>query len=203
MLATFLTGLFVDLEFAIIAGVLFSLIVYLHRTSHPLIIDVKPDPAPDSYHFTADSGLPDCPQVKMVRVNGSLYFGAVDHVAKAFAELEPRQKHLVICASGINFIDVAGAEMLVAEARRRRALGGGLYLYRVKDEVRRLLERGGYLTALGPENLFPVKHRVISTLYPRFDVETCRRCKHRIFAECQEYLPNGERRSDPRSAGSG
>ena len=41
-------GLFVDLEFAIIAGVLFSLIVYLHRTSHPLIIDVKPDPAPDS-----------------------------------------------------------------------------------------------------------------------------------------------------------
>jgi SulP family sulfate permease len=196
MLATFLTGLFVDLEFAIIAGVLFSLIVYLHRTSQPLIIDVKPDPAPDSYHFTADSGLPDCPQIKMVRVNGSLYFAAVDHVAKAFANFDPRQKHLLVVASGINFIDVAGAEMLVAEARRRRALGGGLYFYRIKDEVRRLLERGGYLTALGPENLFPVKHRVIAALYPRFDVETCRRCKHRIFAECQEYLPNGERRAD-------
>ncbi|MGH8667256.1 MAG: SulP family inorganic anion transporter [Burkholderiales bacterium] len=202
MLATFLTGLFVDLEFAIIAGVLFSLIVYLHRTSHPLIIDVKPDPAPDSYHFSADSGLPDCPQVKMVRVNGSLYFGAVDHVAKCFADFDPRQKHLVVVASGINFIDVAGAEMLVAEARRRRALGGGLYFYRVKDEVRRLLERGGYLTALGPENLFPVKRRVIATLYPRFDVETCRHCKHRIFAECQEYLPDGERRSDAKTADS-
>ncbi|MPZ46141.1 MAG: STAS domain-containing protein [Betaproteobacteria bacterium] len=202
MLATFLTGLFVDLEFAIIAGVLFSLIVYLRRTSHPLIIDVKPDPAPDSYHFSADSGLPDCPQVKMVRVNGSLYFGAVDHVAKCFADFDPRQRHLIVVASGINFIDVAGAEMLVAEARRRRALGGGLYFYRVKDEVRRLLERGGYLTALGPENLFPVKRRVIATLYPRFDVETCRHCKHRIFAECQEYLPDGERRSDAKTADS-
>jgi SulP family sulfate permease len=163
---------------------------------------VKPDPAPDSYHFSADSGLPDCPQIKMVRVNGSLYFGAVDHVAKTFADFNPRQKHLVVVASGINFIDVAGAEMLVAESRRRRALGGGLYFYRVKDEVRRLLERGGYLTALGPENLFPVKRRVIATIYPRFDVETCRHCKHRIFAECQEYLPDGERRPDAKSEDS-
>jgi SulP family sulfate permease len=203
MLATFLTGLFVDLEFAIIAGVLISLIVYLQRTSHPLIVDVKPDPAPGSYHFSADTGLPDCPQTKMVRVNGSIYFGAVDHVAKSFAAFDPRQKHLVILASGINFIDVAGAEMLVHESRRRRALGGGLYFYRVKDEVRRLLERGGYLQALGPENLFPVKHSVIAAIYPRFDMETCRRCKHRIFAECQVYLPNGERRPDDAPEGGG
>jgi SulP family sulfate permease len=196
MLATFLTGLLVDLEFAIIVGALFSLIVYLHRTSRPVIMDVKPDPAPDSYHYTADTGLPDCPQVKMVRVNGSIYFAAVDYVAKAFAEFDPRQKHLVVVAGGINFIDVAGAEMLVAEARRRRALGGGLYFYRMKDEVRRLLERGGYIDALGPENIFPVKHNVIAAIYSRFDIETCRQCKHRIFAECQEYLPNGERRCD-------
>ena len=196
MLATLSTGLLVDLEFAIITGVLCSLMMYLQRTSRPLVLDVKPDPAPDSYHFTADSGLPDCPQVKMLRINGSLYFAAVDHVAKIFQEIDPRQKHLVIVASGINFIDVAGAELLLAESRRRRALGGGLYLYRVKDEVRRLLERGGYLTHLGPENLFAVKQRVIASIYPRFDVETCRRCKERIFAECQEYLPNGERRRE-------
>ncbi len=196
MLATLSTGLLVDLEFAIITGVLCSLMMYLQRTSRPLVLDVKPDPAPDSYHFTADSGLPDCPQVKMLRINGSLYFAAVDHVAKALQEVDPRQKHLVIVASGINFIDVAGAELLLAESRRRRAAGGGLYFYRVKDEVRRLLERGGYLTHLGPENLFAVKQRVIASIYPRFDVETCRRCKARIFAECQEYLPDGERRSD-------
>jgi len=196
--ATFLTGLLVDLEFAIIAGVLFSLIVYLQRTSRPLILDVKPDPAPGSYHYTADSGLSDCPQAKMVRVNGSLYFGAVDHVARALADIDPRQKHLVIVASGINFIDVAGAEMLVAEARRRRAAGGGLYFYRVKDEVRALLERGGYLQAIGMDNLFPVKQRVLTALYPRLDADICRGCSARIFAECHEYLPNGERRTHER-----
>ena len=193
MLATLLTGLFVDLEFAIIAGVLFSLMMYLQRTSRPVVLDVKPDPAPDSYHFTADSGLPDCAQIKMVRINGSLYFGAVDHVARMLQEIDPAQKHLVIVASGINFIDVAGAEMLLAESRRRRAQGGGLYFYRVKDEVRHLLERGGYLAQLGPQNFFPVKNRVIAAIYPGLDTDICRRCKVRIFAECQEYLPNGER----------
>lgn len=199
MIGTFLAALVVDLEFAIIAGVLFSLIVYLRRTSRPLILDVKPDPATGSYHFTADSGLPDCPQIKMVRINGSLYFGAVDHVARAFAEIDaqnPRQKHLVIVASGINFIDVAGAELLVAESRRRRAAGGGLYFYRMKDEVRALLDRGGYLEALGTENIYPVKHRVIAGIYPKLDVEICRSSHARIFVECQHVLPNGEPRKD-------
>jgi len=203
MVATLLTGLFVDLEFAILTGVLFSLLMYLQRTSRPLVLDVKPDPAPGSYHYTADSGLPDCPQVKMLRINGSLYFGAVDHVAREFQQIDPSQKHLVIVASGINFIDVAGAEMLLAESRRRRAEGGGLYFYRVKDEVRRLLERGGYLAHLGPENFFPVKHRVITALYPRLDNEICRHCKLRIFAECQEFLPNGQRREPEENPRSG
>jgi len=197
-LTTLLTGLFVDLEFAILAGVLFSLLVYLQRTSRPLVLDVKPDPGPGSYHHTADSGLPDCPQVKLVRINGSLYFGAVDHVAGVFQNIDSGQRHLVVVASGINFIDVAGAEMLLAEARRRRAAGGGVYFYRVKDEVRRLLDRGGYASQLGSENFFPVKQRVMASVYPKLDNEICRRCKLRIFAECQAYLPNSEARApDP------
>jgi len=198
LLAPCLTGLLVDLEFAIIAGVLGSFIVYLQRTSRPRILDVKPDSAEGSYHFTADSGLPDCPQIKMVRVNGSLYFGAVDHVARSLASIgatSPPQKHLVVAASGINFIDVAGAEMLVTEAQRRRAAGGGLYFYRLKDEVYDLLVRGGYVQAIGQENLFAVKHRVIANIYPKLDTGICRDCQRRIFSECQQYLPNGERRS--------
>jgi SulP family sulfate permease len=202
MLGTFLAALFVDLEFAIVVGVLFSLIAYLRRTSQPLILDVKPDTGVGSYHFTADSGLPDCPQLKMLRINGSLYFGAVDHVARAFAELHDNhseQKHLVIVASGINFIDIAAAEMLAAEARRRKFRGGGLYFYRLKDEVRSLLERGGYLDTIGRENIFPVKHRVIATIYPKLSVEICRACHARIFAECQHYLPDGEPREADRA----
>lgn len=195
MLLTFLAALFANLEFAIYAGVLLSLMLYLTRTSRPLLLDVKPDPAPDSYHFTADSGLPDCPQLKMLRVNGSLFFGAVDHVQRNLEqidEIEPRQKHVLIVASGINFVDLAGAEMLARESRRRRSIGGGLYFYRVKDAVRELLARGGYLREIGEENLFPVKSRPVAAIYRKLDSEICRNCKARIFRECHVSLPNGE-----------
>ncbi len=195
MLVTFLAGLFADLEFAIYAGVLLSLMIYLTRTSRPLVLDVKPDPAPDSYHFTADSGLPDCPQLKMIRVNGSLFFGAVEHVQRSLERIDdanPQQKHVLIVASGINFIDVAAAEMLANEARRLRRMGGGLYFYRLKDEARQLLARGGYFDEIGEDNVFPVKSRPVSQIYFKLDSEICRNCRARIFRECWVTLPNGE-----------
>jgi SulP family sulfate permease len=198
LLTTFFAALFAELEFAIYAGVILSLLIYLSRTSRPLILDVKPDPAEGSYHYTADSGLPDCPQLKMVRINGSLFFGAVDHVQRHLQEIDadnPQQKHVLIVASGINFVDMAGALMLLNEARRRRRLGGGLYFYRMKDEVLRTLRRAGYATEIGEENLFPVKTRAVSAIYRKLDPEICRHCTARIFRECHAALPNGEPRA--------
>ena len=195
MLVTFLAALFTNLEFAIYSGVLLSLMIYLTRTSRPWVRDVKPDPAPDSYHFSADTGLPDCPQLKMIRINGSIFFGAVEHVQRNLEmidELNPTQKHVLIVASGINFVDVAGAEMLLQEASRRRRLGGGLYFYRFKDEAMQLMEKGGYTDAIGKDHFFPVKVSPVAGIYARLDPEICRRCRARIFRECSIALPNGE-----------
>ncbi|HEX5464677.1 MAG TPA: STAS domain-containing protein, partial [Burkholderiales bacterium] len=198
MLTTFLMVLFSELDFAVYTGVMMSLLLYLARTSRPQIVDVKPDPAADSYHFADDSGLPDCPQLKMMRVNGSLFFGAVDHVQGRLEQIDadnPQQKHLLLVAGGINFADVAGAEMLAQEARRRRGIGGGLYFYRMKDSVRDVLTRGGHIGDIGAENIFPVKTRPVTHIYPRLDNDICRACRVRIFRECHSHLPDGTPRS--------
>lgn len=199
LLVTLLATLFVELEFAIYAGVLLSLMLYLNRTSRPVIRDVKPDPAEGSYHFSADTGLPDCPQLKCLRVNGSLFFGAVDHVQQALLEIGERspQKHVLLVAGGINFVDVAGAELLAQEARRRARLGGGLYFYRLKDEVLQLLERGGHLDRIGRDHLFEVRSGPVAAIYPKLDNALCRDCTLRIFRECRERLPDGSPRPPP------
>lgn len=193
---TLLATLFVQLEFAIYTGILLSLMLYLKRTSHPVILDVKPDPEEGSYHYSADTRLPDCPQVKCLRVNGSIFFGAVDHMQQMLHRIGAKnmQKHALIVASGINFVDVAGAELLAHEAKRRRRVGGGLYFYRLKDEVVSLLRRGGYLSDIGEENMFPVKQNAIATIYRKLDSAVCRDCKLQIFRECRASLPNGEPR---------
>ena len=124
MAATFAATLFLTLEEAIIIGVLMSLSLYLARTSKPQVRERAPDPHSKKRKFTDAGNAPQCPQLRFVRIDGSLFFGATAHVREKLAAQDlarPEQKHVAIIAHGINFIDMAGAEALADEARRRRA----------------------------------------------------------------------------------
>ncbi len=195
LLVTFLGAVFVELEMAIFAGVILSLLMYLNRTSHPAILSRVPDPESPKGRFTSDPALPECPQAKIVRIDGSLFFGAVAHVTERLRAADPRQRHLAIVASGINFLDVAGAEALVEEAERRRRRGGALYLIRVKDAVRETLRRGRYLERIGSENIFDSKTTAIRTVVEKLDPAICRDCNRRVFREC-----DARRAAAPRAA---
>jgi len=195
---TFVATLAIQLEFAIFVGVLASLFVYLNRTTHPRMTPVVPDPMSAQRRFMAASaGVPDCPQLAMLRVDGSLFFGAVEHVRDELhdaREREPGRRHILLIGSGINFIDVAGAELLVQEANLTRDAGGTLYLCNLKPAVRKVLERGGFLDLIGRDRVFDTKDEAIRAIYARLDPAVCRVCAARIFAECQAVLPDGSRR---------
>jgi SulP family sulfate permease len=158
---------------------------------------VLPDPDPASYHYTPLDGRPECPQIKMMRINGSIFFGAVAHLQQQMQELEeiePDRKHLIVMASGINFVDLAGAEFLAEAARQRRKIGGSLSFYRMKDSLADTLRGGHFMQEIGEENLFPAKTRPAEILYPKLDNEICRNCPVRAFTICHQRLPNGEPR---------
>ncbi|PIR09232.1 MAG: hypothetical protein COV51_05405 [Gallionellaceae bacterium CG11_big_fil_rev_8_21_14_0_20_60_62] len=110
--------------------------------------------------------------------------------------MNPRQKTVMILASGISFVDVAGAEMLAQEARRRRKMGGGLYFYRCKDSIYKFLRKADKLDDIGEAHFFPTMSNWIKQIYPKLDSEICRTCKARIFSECHAKLPNGEPRTN-------
>jgi SulP family sulfate permease len=199
LMTTFLATLLLELEFAILLGVLLSLAVYLGRTCRPGVRVRVPDPAHPDRLFTSDTALAECPQLKMVRIDGSLFFGAVDFVRerlRGLAKEYPQQKHLLILARSINFVDVAGAELLVDEARRRRAMGGRLYLHQVKELTCETLKRGGYREEIGAENVFDSKRQAIATIFDRLDRKICTRCDKRIFRECAS-VPRAARREEP------
>ena len=186
--ATFVATLTLDLEFAIYIGVLLSLLLYLNRTSQPPLEDVKPLPGQHPPAFSAATGLPDCPQLKIVRINGSIFFGAVNHLQEAMQQIdaaEPMHKHLLLVASGINFVDLAGAQLLAQEARRRRALGGALYIFHMKDEPLAMLRRCGVVDEIGAANFFKLGDDVIGTLYRQLDAGICAGCTVRIFEPCK------------------
>lgn len=186
LLATFFSTLFLELETAITLGVMLSLGIYMSRTSRPNLLVRVPDPQSPKRKFTDAGVLPECPQVRFVRLDGSLFFAAVSYVQEKLAKAlgTSKQKHLAVVATGINFIDIAGAEFLVTEARKRRLQGGGLYFIRAKDVVTDLLQRGGYMADLGAENFFPSKTDAIHSVFERLDKDICASCPHHVFKEC-------------------
>ncbi len=190
---TFLATLFLRLEFAICAGALLALLLYLNRTSRPVIEDVKPATGDGQYHFTTTTGLPDCPQLKILRVNGSIFFGAANHVQSAMTDVDghtPSQKFLLLACPGVNFVDLAGAQMLVQEARRRRKLGGDLFFFALREGSLRSLASSGELDEIGSDHLFPMGDlNALGAIIPQLDPTVCATCTRRIFKQCPPRPP--------------
>ena len=187
LVATFASTLFLALEEAIIIGVLMSLAIYLSRTAKPNVRVRAPNPHDSKRKFTDAAHAPQCPQLRFVRVDGSIYFGAVSHLREQIAAQDkamPSQKHLAIVAHGINFIDKEGADFLAEEAEKRRTMGGSLSLIRVKDTVQEQMAESGALKAIGGAYMFDSKTEAVIELHSRLDATVCKTCKARIFREC-------------------
>lgn len=194
LLLTLAATLVLRLDVAVLTGVAASMVLYLSRTSRPVMRGQVPDPRDHERPFVPlEPGLKECPQAKLLTVEGSIYFGAVDHVAThldILREISPDKKHLLLLLRNMNFVDVAGASLLAQEAIRRKAAGGSLYLHGLRPSVEQFLARGGMLAEIGEKQVFRTKSEAIATIYSRLDRDICARCDARIFYECQADLPS-------------
>ncbi len=166
---TFLATLLVELEFAVYVGVLLSLILYLSRTAHPRLVELRP-PAPSDPGSRPIAAPPSKKGLRILRIDGSLFFGAADYVSEKLLRLDGsplgEQSRVLIVGSGINFIDVAGATILVQEARRRRKMRGDLYLCELKPQAREILQKGGYGEVLGSDHMYADLAEALRALAP-------------------------------------
>ena len=143
--------------------------------------------------------LPECPQLKLLRMEGEVYFGATQYVADILHALRSQpnaQKHLLVMVKSMNFIDLAGAELWETELAARRAMGGNLYFHRPRPEVIGMWRKTGFTDLLGPEHQFGDKRSAIASIFTRLDPEICRSCTARIFTECQS-VPSANPNPNP------
>ncbi|MFT2111011.1 SulP family inorganic anion transporter [Marinomonas sp. 2405UD68-3] len=189
LIVTFVSTLVVELEFSIYLGMLLSLIFYLKRTANPRIMEVAPKSLEQGTDLRSISrfNLSECPQIKIVRVDGSIFFGAIDHIQKTLADLSanlPEKTHLLIMCNGINFIDIAGAEMLIQESSRMRKQGQFLHFCALKNTVKDELSANNYLEKLGEESFYPTIDDALSNLVALLNMNVCSRCTTRVFSQC-------------------
>jgi len=150
---------------------------------------MAPDPAEPRHSIInlERKPLTECPQLKIIRIDGSLFFGATQHVEEKFEEIEEQDlcyKHILILGEGINFIDMAGANMLAEQARQLQEKGGGLYLVGIKKEASKTLCQAKYMDIIGKQNIFEAIDVAISTIDKKLDLEKCYLCHRNIYREC-------------------
>ncbi len=180
---TFLGTLFLELEEALILGILMALLFYLERTSKPNIAELGLSTDSKFVNIIRNKDTKSCSQLKVIRIDGSLYFGAIETVSDYFIKLYEAKdvKHILLIADGINFIDLAGAEWLTNEVLKWRKRGGGIYFTRMKIVSQDVLKKGGFIQQIGYENFFKDKRTAIAEIHKKFKTP----CTNKVFEECK------------------
>jgi len=187
MLATLAATLLLPLEFAVLSGMLVSFARFLIKTSTPGVYPVVPDE--NFRHFVRTYGAPECPQLGVIEIEGSLYFGAVHHIEEAIRanqEKNPTQRFLLLRMHMVDHCDVSGIHMLEAVVKSFRQRGGDVFLEGVRPGVRHMISLYGFDRMLGAENMLDhdnaISYLFHKVLHPGFCVYEC---PVRVFGECQ------------------
>jgi SulP family sulfate permease len=188
LVVTFLSTLLLNIEFAIYVGVLLSIGLHLAKTSRPRIYEEIPDLQTGKMKPAA---LEDnCPQVEIVYIEGSLFFGSAAFVQEDLLRRlrnQPRIINLLIRMHRVNTLDASGVhvlELLLEEVRRRE---GDLYLAGVNQRVFEVFRDSGFLKELGETHLrdttgSAIRYAMRENFYPT----VCAVCERTIFQECPQ-----------------
>jgi SulP family sulfate permease len=193
MLVTLVGTLFLQLQFAVLLGILFSFAYYIKTTSQPSVFSVLPDR--EFKHFVRQQpGQVSCPQLGILKISGDLYFGAVGHIEDTIHQYlrnHPRQRFLLLRLHGVNQCDLYGVWMLEAIMNTLQGRGGGLYLMRAEEPVVKFMRGNGFYDRLGYDHFLSEEHAVSYLFHHVLDPPTCiYECPVRAFKECQNLPKN-------------
>ena len=159
LFTTFLSTLFLGIEYGILAGVGLSIIVLIFRTSKPYIAVLGAVPDSDFYKNSErfkNVIIED--DVLVIRFDAQLFFANAsyfrDNVDLLAAKKGEAMKLIVIDAESINRVDSTGADMLLDRINYYKKKGVTFYLAGVKGPVRDSLFKAGILNSIDINHFF-------------------------------------------------
>ncbi len=193
MVGTLAATLLLPLEVAVLTGVVISFARFIAKTSQPAVHSMIPDEAFD--HLAYRPGQPVCPQLGILTIEGSLYFGATQHVEDAIRENQAAhagQRFLLLRMNQVNLCDITGLHLLETIVRLYRQQAGDVFMVGVREAVWEKMRLSGFTELLGIDH-FLSQQRAVKSIFEILDPAICiYRCPHRIWRECQS-LPKSDR----------
>ena len=181
--ATFIGTIFLDLDQALIIGIFISFFFYMEQTSKPNIATLAVNDQRRLINSIRDRKALECSNMKILRIDGSLYFGSIEKISDYLSNLYEQNKiqHVLIAADGINFIDLAAAEWLTHEIIKWQKNRGGIYIASLKIVSQGVIKKGGFDNKMGDNIFFKDKKSAIIEIHKKIN----KPCKVKAFKECK------------------
>jgi SulP family sulfate permease len=176
-------------DYALLIGVVLSLILFLWKTMHPRIVRITKDPELNMFLNADVYRKPSCPQILELRPDNCIFFGNAEYtMEQLLGRLEEQRtpiKFLLLDFESIAFIDISGVDELFGLLDELKARKIEMVLLYVHLPVKKVLESTNFLDMVGRDRMLEKMGEAIAYLFERLDHDYCRNvCPYKLFHEC-------------------
>jgi SulP family sulfate permease len=194
--SVFALALLAKPDYALLIGVMISLMLFLWKTMHPRIVRETRDPERGIFLNADLYRKPSCPQILQLRSDNVIYFAnaeyTVNHIMRRVNEADGSLRFVLLDFQAISFIDMTGIEELRSLKEELETRGIRLALMAIHRPVMDTFESSGFIHELEGscyfEKTWDNEHRgeAIAQLFREIDHDYCRNvCPHCLFEECR------------------
>ncbi len=182
-------------DYALLIGVMISLIFFLWKTMHPRLVRITKDPDYNMFINADLADKPSCPQILHLRSDNAMYFAnaeyTVEHILYRVNAVDTPLRFLLLDFQAVGFIDLTGIDELRSLNEELRSRNIRLAMMAVHRPVMEAFKRSGFVDEIDTECmidsscLMEHKGEAITRLFSGLDHDYCRdRCPHALFHEC-------------------
>ena len=140
-------------------GVVLSLLILIHLTSHPQGAVLGQLVGSEAYRdIQRHPEARTFPGLLIWRVGGDLFFASIGHLETALksslAKIQPPVEHVLLDFSAVNDIDVSACDDLIPFIKELKNQGVTVAFARVRDPVRQNMQQRKIETVVGPADFY-------------------------------------------------
>lgn len=185
----FIMGLVIKPDYALLLGVMMSLIFFLWKTIHPAVVRITKDPELNMFVDGDLADKPDCPQIMQLRIDSEIYFGNAQVLSELIRDrLNTRStpvKFLILDFQAVSFVDLTGIDelTLLMEDLTIRAIRP--VFININSPVQKVFASSGFTDKIDTHLIFDGKGTATREIFPSLDHDYCRKtCPNLLFHEC-------------------
>lgn len=188
-ITVFILSLLTKPDYALLIGVVMSLMFFLWKTMHPRIVKITKDPEHNMFVNADLAGKPGCPQILILRSDNSIYFAnaeyTVEHILERLDSTDSPLKFLLLDLQSMAFIDITGVDELRALKEEIKNRGINLAVMYVHQPVMKVFISSGFHDELSGDFIYDERGNAISSIFRQLDHKFCRaECPYKLFNEC-------------------